>query len=324
MEIAIETLGLCKNFGPHKILRDINIAIEKNKTIGIVGPNGAGKTTLLSCIAGFLNPTRGRVKFFDKDSELFYKSPQAFLTILPQDANFGEEKSIYSQLVFLSMISDAGKEDDKLTDTDLHMSAKKRAKRKAEKALKEVDLWESGLKKFKHLSHGMKKRLRVAQCLMEDSEIIILDEPTSGLDPLNAKNIRDIIRENNGKKTMLVSSHNLEEIEDLCDEVLFLKKGAVIDQQSMEQIKQIDLKIIYVVKDPLTGNQEEKLKSMEGIQGMKIDSHKKRIMLNLDEKKGDKLRQEIMQYFLSENVIIEDLKQGSNLEAEFLRLTKGN
>ncbi len=204
--IVTDKLG--KSFGQQWALYDINLSVKKDITTGLVGPNGAGKTTLFSLLCGFLKPTKGSIKILGHnpdDSQL-----RGRISILPQDAHFLKTIRVDKQLAMLA---------------ELQGFTKKQAKEEASRVLQMVNLSDAAHKTADQLSHGMLKRIAIAQAFIGSPELILLDEPTAGLDPATTNNIKSVIRQLSTKTTIIITSHNLEVIEDLCKEVIILKEG---------------------------------------------------------------------------------------------------
>ncbi len=212
--VRCENLG--KRYGRLQALSGINLTIEQGKPVALVGPNGAGKTTLMSLIGGFIRPSAGTVTVCGKTPQDL--SVKRRLSVLPQDARLDPNFSIGSQLTLYAKLRGVDKPDTEV-----------------EKALELVQLQDRIKSKPTELSHGMSKRLLIAQCLLGQPEIILLDEPTAGIDPPNAKLIRDLIAAESGSSTFVVSSHNLDELEKICEKVIHLSDGKLISEASITE-----------------------------------------------------------------------------------------
>jgi ABC-2 type transport system ATP-binding protein len=219
MELVIETRKLCKAFNKKQVLIDIDLNIEAGTPVGLVGPNGAGKTTLFSILCGFLMPTSGKVSVLGRKP--LHPSLRNRVTILPQDARFLKAVPIKKQLATLA---------------ELQSFSRRGARSEAERVLEMVDLANAAHLAPEKLSHGMLKRISIAQSFIGDPELVLLDEPTAGLDPNTAKHIRNVIRAQSDKKTFIVSSHNLQLIEDLCKKVLILDKGRLSVEKDIDEL----------------------------------------------------------------------------------------
>lgn len=217
----IECKGLSKSYGSKQALKQVDLTLDAGAPIALVGPNGAGKTTLFSLLCGYIAPTTGEV------SLLGHKPGDAALlgrvASLPQDATLDPNFDILTQLTLFGTLQGFSKKD---------------AKSEALRVLSLVDLADCASQKPKSLSHGMAKRVAIAQSLIGSPEIVLLDEPTAGLDPANAKKIRELVRELSDKTTFIISSHNLDELEKLCGQVLYLELGQLTQSVSMDDSQQ--------------------------------------------------------------------------------------
>ncbi len=208
----IATRGLGKHYGKVRALDSLDLTLEAGDPIALVGPNGAGKTTLLSLLCGFIKPSTGSATVLGH--AIGSKHLVGKVSALPQDANFDPRISIARQMRLLARLqgmsaSQAAHETDRVLDT--------------------VQLGDIGLKKPDELSHGMRKRMSLAQALIGSPELIMLDEPTAGIDPPNVKIIRDLIRRESANATFIISSHNLDELEKLCGSVVYLAAGKLVE-----------------------------------------------------------------------------------------------
>ena len=189
-------------------LSNVTFELDAGEPIGLVGPNGAGKTTLLSILTGFLHPTSGIVRLFGQlpgATQLIGK-----VSALPQDAKLDPSFTIIEQLVFYARLQG-------LTTQQANLEAGR--------VLEEVSLKEAAHEKPQVLSHGMAKRVAIAQAMIGKPALILLDEPTAGLDPVNVRTVRTIIAEQSTATTFIISSHDLAELDRLCQHILLLENG---------------------------------------------------------------------------------------------------
>lgn len=212
----IQCQGLSQLYGSKKALNDVNFSLEAGAPIALVGPNGAGKTTLFSLLCGYLSPSAGTITLLGEAPN----SPKLLgkIAALPQDAVLDPNLTIASQLSFFARLQGMGVEQ---------------ARQEAIRVLTLVDLADVAEQKPPSLSHGMSKRVSIAQALIGSPELVLLDEPTAGLDPANAKKVRELVRALSPTTTFMISSHNLDELEKLCDQVLYLDKGQLSQAVSM-------------------------------------------------------------------------------------------
>ena len=206
----IEIRDLCKSFRKEKVLKDINLSVEKGTICGIVGRNGSGKTVLFKCICGFLRPDSGEIyvrgKLVGKETEV----PENVGIIIEQPG-FLRHYSGYRNLEFLAGLNG------------------KPSRQKIEEVLELVGLLEQKNKKVGKYSMGMRQRLGIAQAIMEGQDILILDEPMNGLDNQGVVEMRKLLLDLKQKgTTILLASHNQEDIQQLCDVVHEMDVGVLI------------------------------------------------------------------------------------------------
>jgi ABC-type multidrug transport system ATPase subunit len=217
-ELAIELSQVTKRFGPKVAVNAISLSIPLGQVYGLIGPNGAGKTTTFSMMCGFLHPTAGTLKVLG----VAPTPPGALkgkIGALPQDALLPPGWEIGELLTYWARLS--------------HLP---QPEREAREALEKVGLTENWYTPTDALSHGMAKRTAMAQALMGKPPLVLLDEPTAGLDPRIAAQVRQIIRDMKGQQTVVVSSHNLQELEELCDAAAILDKGALAQAGTMSEL----------------------------------------------------------------------------------------
>jgi ABC-type multidrug transport system ATPase subunit len=210
MSALIQVTGLNKFFGDKQALNNLDFEIEKGAPVALIGPNGAGKTTLFSVLCGYIQPSSGSVKIFGAppgSSATFGR-----LAALPQDAQLDPRFSIAHQLSFYGQLQGFNK---------------KKSKFEVERTLELVGLSDVLNEKPEALSHGMRKRVTIAQALMGTPDIVMFDEATAGLDPLHAREIRQLVASLSNEVTFILSSHDLNELERLCQKVLYLEKGVL-------------------------------------------------------------------------------------------------
>jgi ABC-type multidrug transport system ATPase subunit len=217
-EPAIELFQVSKRFGEKVAVKAVTLSIPQGQVYGLIGPNGAGKTTTFSMMCGYLYPTEGTLKVMGVDPT----TPGALkgkLGALPQDA-----------------ILPPGWEVGRLLTYWAKLSQLPQPEQEAREALDKVGLAEAWTVQTQALSHGMAKRTAMAQALMGQPPLVLLDEPTAGLDPRIAAQVRQIIRDMKGKQTVVVSSHNLQELEELCDGAAILDRGALAKAGAMSEL----------------------------------------------------------------------------------------
>jgi len=234
---ALSIHGVSKSFGRVQALRDISFEVPRNLIFGVLGPNGAGKTTLFSVLAGFITHDEGSF------TVLGHSSPEEIkgrVGILPQDALFQANVPIIYQLRFFLRLQG-------WSDLD--------AEGEIRRVMEIVGLDSVLYREAATLSHGMYKRLALAQAFLGSPELVILDEPTSGLDWKSAKRIRGTIRELKEDATVLISSHNMTEMKELCDSVAVLESGRLKAVGPVEEVTGGSYVITVELNRPLTGEE---------------------------------------------------------------------
>jgi ABC-2 type transport system ATP-binding protein len=225
MQDAIEVRGLTKNFGNIKALDGASFTVKDREIYGLIGPNGAGKTTALRILSTLLNPTSGSATIFGNDVLENPEEVREMISYLPEEAGAYQNLSGYEYLRFMAGFYADNRES-------------------ADEMLKEAEII-SGLgdrldDRVKGYSKGMKRRLLLARALMMKPKLLILDEPTSGLDVVHAFHVRQMIKDYADKKgvTILLSSHNMLEVEFLCYRVALINEGKVIAEGTPNELKE--------------------------------------------------------------------------------------
>ena len=304
---AIRVSNISKQFGRFKALENVSFDVPPNSAFGLLGPNGAGKTTLFSIAAGFLKADSGSMEVLGHPVQQV-SDLRGRVSILPQDAEFQRNTPIKEQLVFLRMLEG----QDRAT-----------AEREVETSLELVGLGEYARRGARVLSHGMAKRLGIAQAFLGSPELIILDEPTAGLDPANAKQIRDLIRSLLSRATIVVSSHNLAEIQELCDHVAILDHGKVVTAGSVAALtsaaRELDLRLPRV----LTDEELARLRALPSVVAVVAQAPPDYVLkLNLgDGTDWDTAVGRVLASLLEVGIVPRRISEGQSLERHFLEVT---
>lgn len=224
MEFAVEAKDLVKDFGEVRALDGLSFEVKNGEIYGLIGPNGAGKTTALRIISTLLLPNSGLVKVFSHN--VVYEAGQVrrIVSYLPEEA--GAYKNL-SGLEYLEFMAKFTAKDEETTQMMIKDAA-------------EISGLDERLKdKTKTYSKGMKRRLLVARALMTKPKLAVLDEPTAGLDVLHSYHVRQIIKQHVAKQgvTVLLSSHNMLEVEYLCDRVALINKGRIVAEGTPSNLK---------------------------------------------------------------------------------------
>lgn len=219
----IDIVNVTKKFGDFIAVDNVNLTIDKGSFIGLLGPNGAGKTTLIKMLVGILKPTKGEIFIDGGKVSRNNNQIKKRIGIVPQYTNLDKELTVYENLVFAAK---------------LFKIRKKEYKTKIEELLNFMELEDSRDKQAKQLSGGMQRKLMIAKALIHNPDIIFLDEPTVGVDINGKRKIWDILKtmKSNGK-TILLTTHYIEEADYLCDKVCFIDKGKLFENNTPEILK---------------------------------------------------------------------------------------
>lgn len=216
--MSVKIQNLTKLYKGQIALHAISLEIKKGEIVGLLGPNGAGKTTMMRSITGSLSFDQGKIWINGMDNQEFPYKTKSLIGYLPENNPLYLDMYVKEYLSFVS---------------DIHHTPKSGISDIIEK----VGLQKEQNKKISQLSKGYKQRVGLAQAILFDPEILILDEPTNGLDPNQIIEIRQLIQELGKKKTVILSTHIMQEVEALCSRVILLNKGSIIQDRSIEDFK---------------------------------------------------------------------------------------
>ncbi len=229
--VAIATRDLVKRYGRRRALDGFSLTVPRGAVMGLVGANGAGKTTWMMAVAGFLRLSSGSVDILGRGpfdaavhSGSFAILPQD--SALPLEARPGDLLYRYARMQGLPVEA---------------------ARKSARDMLHAVNLLDRADNSIRSLSHGMRMRVRLAQCFIGSPEVVLLDEPLNGLDPAEADRMRQFIRARRGRQTIAISSHNLHDIEALCTHVAFVEKGRVAKTAMLESITRSVTRVAFTL-----------------------------------------------------------------------------
>jgi ABC-2 type transport system ATP-binding protein len=304
MEAALQTEKLTKRYNGRAVVDGLTFQVPKGSLFGFLGPNGAGKTTTFSMLCGFVRPSAGTATVLGQPlSDL----PRRRMAALPQDAKFHPERTLLDSLRFLG---------------ELQGLPPDRARAEADRVLAAVDLSDAGKVRGKALSHGMAKRFGIAQAFLGQPDLVLLDEPTEGLDPRNAHAVRQMIRAMAGRATVLVSSHNLAEVEDLCDAAAILDHGKLVAQASMAELTKQDQQVVVGLGVPGSGPAAA-LKALAVVASVDVsaDGRTVRVTLRPGGQPVEAAITQAIQALVASGATIGTVVRGRSLEERFLELT---
>ena len=311
MDVAVAVRNLSKEFPRVRALDDVSFDIPSGALFGLLGPNGAGKTTLFSVAAGFLGATAGTIEVLGIDVRDISQLRGRF-TMLPQDAAFQGGIPVIDQLIMFARLSGASKEE---------------AQRLSQEALELVGLGDVSKKSARTLSHGMLKRVALCQAFLGNPEVIFLDEPTSGLDPETARNVRDLIQSMRENRTVVISSHNLREIQDMCDHAAILNEGKLEVATSMAELTSANFLLRISLASALTDAAEAALRALDGVTVVERTSDTEfNVEMGLTDPslRDEALKRVQRLLIVDHDLAVRSIHEGASLEARFLEITGGS
>ncbi|MHA3045267.1 ABC transporter ATP-binding protein [Riemerella anatipestifer] len=216
--MILDIVNLTKKFGEQVALNQINLTIQKKEIIGLLGPNGAGKSTLMKTISGVLDIEEGEISFNGTSLSVGTLDAKKKIGFLP------ENNPLYTEMYvreYLELVADIHRIPKQSTDEVIDL----------------VGITPEKSKKIGQLSKGYKQRVGLAQAIIHQPDLLILDEPTNGLDPNQILEIREVIKEIGRKKTVILSTHIMQEVEALCSRVILIHKGNIMQDSPIEEFK---------------------------------------------------------------------------------------
>ena len=302
--MSITVSNITKIYGEQKALNGVSFSINTGQVVGFLGPNGAGKSTMMKIISGFIPPTTGEVlvsgtSIFSSDYDF-----RRNVGYLPENNPLYTDMYVKEYLLFVARIYGLGS--------------------KSNQRVKElIDLTGIGYEQNKRigsLSKGYKQRVGMAQALMHDPEVLILDEPTSGLDPNQIVEIRRLITEVGREKTVMLSTHIMQEVEAICQRIIIINRGNLIADGSNSEILALSSSKGQSVQVEFTQDIDfAKLKTIEGVSYVKAISAKAAIV---GSQQSSDIRPNIFNFAVSNGLVIVHLEEkGTHLEDIFQTLT---
>ncbi|MBR3199448.1 MAG: ABC transporter ATP-binding protein [Bacilli bacterium] len=303
----IELKNVSKKFGNHTAVNDVSFKIEKGEVVGFLGQNGAGKTTIMKLITGILAPNEGEIII--NDEKISNKSKK-LIGYMPENIPLYDTLTVKEFITFMAELKEI-----------------KRAERKIEvdKIISDLNLKSVENILIKNISRGFKQRVSLAGALIGNPEIILLDEPTVGLDPKQIIEIRNLIKSLKGKHTVLLSSHILSEVNQICEKVIIINNGKIVavDTPSNLENKMSNNIITIIVEDPQNKMNDACKKIKEIIDIKLLNSDKKEQKYELSVKDDTDVRKELFKELPKYDITINELsKTESTLEDVFMSFIK--
>ena len=303
MANALEISSLAKTYkGGFQALKSINLTVKKGDFFALLGPNGAGKSTTIGVITSLVNKTQGKVKIYGYDIDTDLEKAKSFIGLVPQEFNFNQFEPLLNILV-----NQAG----------YYGVDKKTALVRAEKYLKQLELWDKRNAAARELSGGMKRRLMIARALMHEPQMLILDEPTAGVDIEIRRGMWDFLQTLNEQGiTIILTTHYLEEAESLCRNIAIIDGGEIVENTTMKGLlAQLDGETFILDLTPFQSDI-----TLTDVGYRVIDDH----TLEVDLQKTQNLNT-VFEQLSAQNVEVLSMRNKSNrLEALFVNLITKN
>ena len=309
----IEVKNITKKYGNFTAVDNINFKIEEGEIIGLLGPNGAGKSTTMNMITGYIEPTEGEIVINGYDISKRPRKAKSQIGYMPEGV------PLYSDLTvkeFVTYMAELKKVD------------RKTRKEKVEKIIEQTGLKDVEKKLTRNLSRGYKQRVSMAGALVGEPKILILDEPTVGLDPKQITEIRALIKELGKTHTVILSSHILSEVSQICNKVIIINKGKIVAVDTPENLekKVASNNTTYVTVEDTENKMETIKETIPEIKEIKLikenEDGTKQYALESD--KDVDLRKIVFNEFAKENITIFEMKKAdTTLEDAFMKLIEG-
>ena len=300
--MSVKVEHLVKTYGKQNAVNDISFEVATGQVLGFLGPNGAGKSTTMKIITCFLPPTSGSVTVSGFDIQKAPMEVRRRIGYLPESNPLYYDMYVKEYLAFVAGIHKLGSQSKSRIDLMIETTGLQREQ----------------LKKIGQLSKGYKQRVGLAQAMLHEPEVLILDEPTAGLDPNQLVEIRGLIKSLGKQKTVILSTHIMQEVQAMCDRVIIINKGTLVADDTAENLQQKTegeevIRVEFKEKVSI-----EQLKGMKGVVQVNADGD----AWLLKGENGTDLREEVFQFAKANNLSLLSLsKEQSSLEEVFYRLT---
>lgn len=298
--MSINISNLSKNYGAQKAVNNISFSVGKGEIVGFLGPNGAGKSTTMKIITGYLAADGGVVEVCGDSVNTNSINTKKKIGYLPEANPLYFDMYVREYLEFIAGV---------------HLI--QNPKNKIEETIKTVGLTIEANKKIGQLSKGYKQRVGLAAALIHDPEVLILDEPTSGLDPNQIVEIREVIKTLGQNKTVLFSSHILQEVQAICDRVIIINKGTIVADDTLSNLQKVkgDEHIVLIqFKENVAMETIEKLSDFTSIEQVERSSYK------IHTAHPESVRRQLVELSLKNNLNIVSLQSESNSLEEIFRI----
>lgn len=228
--MSLSVAYLNKRYGTQQVLKDLSFSIGDGEIVGFLGPNGAGKSTTMKILTGCLQPDGGRITLEDIDVLLYPNKAQALMGYLPENNPLYVDMYVKEYLYFVA---------------GLYKMNSKLASERVDEMIERTGLTNEYKKRICHLSKGYRQRVGLAQAMIHDPKVLVLDEPTTGLDPNQVIEIRELIKDFGRDRTVLFSTHIMQEVTAVCNRFLVLRKGELVADMKTSELDGRDLEKIF-------------------------------------------------------------------------------
>ena len=308
----IEVKNVTKKYGSFVAVDDISFTINDGEVVGFLGPNGAGKSTTMNMITGYIEQTEGNIIVDGFDTLKKSKKAKKEIGYMPEGVPLYTDLTVKEFVTYMA---------------ELRKVDRKTKKENVQKVLKETGLDQMQNKLIKNLSRGQKQRVSLAGTLVADPKILILDEPTVGLDPKQITEIRSLIKNLGKKHTVILSSHILSEVSQICDRVIIINKGKIVAIDTPENLekKVSDNNIVYVTVEDKENKIDGIKEKITGIKEIKLikENEDKTKQYEITGENDVNLNKTIFNEFAKENITIVEMKKAeATLEDAFMKIIK--
>ena len=306
----IEVKNVTKKYGSTIAVDDISFEVKDGEVVGFLGPNGAGKSTTMNMITGFIEPTTGQIIVNGNDISKRPRKAKKEIGYMPENV------PLYYELTAKEFVSYMA---------ELKLVKRSERKQEVEKVLKETGLEDVKNKLIRNLSRGYKQRVSMAGALVGNPDVIILDEPTVGLDPKQITEIRSLIKELGKNHTVILSTHILSEVSQICERVIIINKGKIVAIDTPENLEKTTREkngIMVTVEDPKDNmsHLKDKIKEIDSVELVKDNEDGTKQYLITTSTDMD-LRKQLFEVLPKEEIVIFELrKTETTLEDAFIKL----
>ena len=309
----IEVKNVTKKYGKAVAVEDVSFTINDGEIVGLLGPNGAGKSTTMNILTGYIEQTSGEVTIEGYNTLKKPKKAKKQIGYMPEGVPLYTDLTVKEFVTYMA---------------ELKQVNKKERKEKVQKVIEQTGLKDVQNKLTRNLSRGYKQRVSMAGALVGEPKILILDEPTVGLDPKQITEIRNLIKELGKTHTVILSSHILSEVSQICNKVIIINKGKIVAIDTPENLenKVSQNNCIYVTVEDTEDkvkSMKDKIKEIKNIELVQENEDKTKQYLIEADKDVD-LRKKIFSEFAKENITIFEMKKAdTTLEDAFIKLIEG-